>query len=132
MADGLSFRWWTALLSNQRFIAAFQHSVFLALLAGSSAIVVGWLAAYATVRYRFPGRNALQAFILLPIVVPDVITGLALLQLLASYGLNGSFIGLFVGHVLLCLPYSYRVLTASLLGVDPEYELARATSAPAP
>ena len=109
---------------NQRFIAGFQRSVFLAMLAGSSAIVVGWLAAYATVRYRFPGRDALQALILLPIVVPDVITGLALLQLLASYGLNGSFVGLLVGHVLLCLPYSYRVLIAALRGVDPELEQA--------
>ena len=101
--------------------------------------VVGTLLAYVLVRFRFPGRNLLSTIVDLPIAIPTLVTGLALVAL---YGPNAPIGGLFerLGiHVIfaplgielallfITLPFVIRTVQPVLLELDPAEEEAAAT-----
>lgn len=101
--------------------------------------VVGTLIAYVLVRFRFPGRNLLSTIVDLPIAIPTLVTGLALVAL---YGPNAPIGGLFerLGiHVIfaplgielallfITLPFVIRTVQPVLLELDPAEEEAAAT-----
>lgn len=95
----------------------------------------GLLAAYALARWRFPGRDVLNGFVHLPLVLPPVATGYLLLLTFAPNGPLGSIGSLFAfrwtGAVLaaaiMAFPLMVRAIRLSLEAVDPKIEEAAAT-----
>jgi putative spermidine/putrescine transport system permease protein len=122
--DGFSLRWYWRAFESRPFMDALWTSTRLAFVATAISLSVGFAAAFAIDRYRFPGRGAFQTLALSPLVVPAVVLGIGLLQFLSWVGLNQTFAGLLVGHLLVTLPYVVRTLTASLLLFDRTLEQA--------
>jgi putative spermidine/putrescine transport system permease protein len=122
--QGLSLRWYTALLDQPEFLDAFWLSLILAALAAAVATVVGTLAAFGLVRYRFPGRDLANAVVLSPLLLPGVVSGIALLQFFAMVGVGASFGRLLMGHVIITVPYVVRAVAAVLTGFDRSLEEA--------
>lgn len=120
----LSIRWYTALLDNGEFISGFKVSVILAAATTAAAILIGVPAAFALARYRFRGRDVCVTFFTMPLMVPGVVLGLALLLVLAPLQLTASYPGLLAAHLLVTLPYVIRTVATSLLTLRPEYEEA--------
>jgi putative spermidine/putrescine transport system permease protein len=125
---GFSLQWW------QRAFAAewVDPLVFSLKLATLAAIVSALLAlplAFALARYRFPGRAALTALTLGPLMLPALVTGVGLLQLFQYAGLRDyiGFTALLIGHVVICLPFAVRTIAISLLTLPPNVELAAAS-----
>jgi putative spermidine/putrescine transport system permease protein len=110
--------------------AAFLYSLLLSFeLAASASViasVIGFLAAYVLVRRRFRGREFLSGFFLSPLILPQIIVGVALLQLFTLLGLATSFIGLLIAHVVSVIPYVIRTVGAALQRIDPRVEEAAA------
>jgi len=123
-ANGLSLRWFRAILDNPRFIEAFWFSMGLGAISATLAIVLAVPAALALARYRFRGREALLAFFMSPLMIPHVVLGLAFLRFFTSVGLVGTYIGLVIAHLVLVMPYALRLVLASATGIDPALERA--------
>jgi putative spermidine/putrescine transport system permease protein len=66
----------------------------------------------------FAGREVLTSLFLSPLVVPPVVTGLALLLFLAHMGLINGFGRLLCGHIIITIPYTIRTTLAGLAGID--------------
>jgi putative spermidine/putrescine transport system permease protein len=111
---GFSLTWYANIFRRSAFLASFQFSVLLALASTACSLVAGLLCAVAIVRYRFPGRQALGAALMSPLIVPQVVLGMSLLIFLSAIGVVSSLVGLGVLHVILTLPYTARVLIAAL------------------
>ncbi|RYF59194.1 MAG: ABC transporter permease [Comamonadaceae bacterium] len=122
--DGLSLRWFEAILEQRQFIDAFLMSSWLAFVAASVAVVFAVPAALALARYRFPGRGALTAFFLSPLMIPHVVLGIAFLRFFNLAGLSGSFGWLSLTHVIVVFPYALRLTLASVIGLQRDAELA--------
>jgi len=118
-SGGLSLRWFRAILDNPRFIDAFWFSLGLGLLSASLAILFSVPSAMALARHRFPGREALVAFFLSPLMIPHVVLGLAFLRFFSGIGLAGTYFGLVVAHVIIVMPYALRLVLTSATGIDP-------------
>lgn len=88
---------------------------------------IGIPAAMAFVRYNFPGKNTLNTLLLTPIMVPEVVLGVALLLFIRWLQQPKSFLLLLIGHVVLTLPYVLLVVQARLVGIKIEYEEAAQT-----
>lgn len=119
----LSLRWFRAVLDSD-FVPAFRNSVVLATVAATVATALSVPAAMALARYRFPGRDALAAFFLAPLMVPHLVLGVSLLRLYSEIGITGTFAGLLFGHVVLVMPFTLRLALASLTGLDRRVEWA--------
>jgi putrescine transport system permease protein len=83
--SGFSTKWYGELFSDPQMLGAAWLSLQIAFLSASIALVLGTLCAVALVRFRrFRGKTVLQATVSAPLVMPDVITGLALLLLFVA------------------------------------------------
>ena len=121
---GLSLRWFRAIFDYPEFIRAFRDSVWLAALSSTIAIGLAVPAALGIVRYRFPGREAMTALFMSPLMVPHVVLGIAFLRFFSQIGLSGTFLGLVLSHVIVILPFALRLVLAASYGMDQRIEHA--------
>jgi putative spermidine/putrescine transport system permease protein len=123
--QGLSLRWFAVFFRNQVFIDAIFTSLCLAAAATTISMGVGVAAALYYVRHAKRGKEALRLAILLPLVLPEVLTAIALLFFFHQIGLGVKYwIALLVGHVLITLPFVFLNVAAALHGLDANWELA--------
>lgn len=122
--QGFSFRWVAKVFTVESFQQSFVTSMILAIGGTLSALVLGVPAAYAMSRYRLPGAETVRFMVSMPIIVPGIIVGLALLRyFVLPIGLSIS-LALFVAHTALVLPYAVRVVSASLTNLRSDMEEA--------
>jgi ABC-type spermidine/putrescine transport system permease subunit II len=123
--SGFTLRWFEAFFASREFVTSFfRISLVVGLLAALFATLLGTAAAVALVRFRFFGREALEAFFLLPLLVPQILLGAALYLLYARLAVQASIWTLLCGHLVICTPYVIRSVTAGLVGMDPRLEEA--------
>lgn len=122
---GLSLRWFATFLQNPVFLQAIVRSLWLAAAATAISGAVGVAAALFHVRHAGRSRETLRIAILLPLLLPEVLTAMALLFFFYAIGLGTrGGVALLVGHVLITLPFVFLNVTTSLQGVGPDLELA--------
>lgn len=122
--EGISFRWFGEALTYQPFIGALATSVEIALAATFLALLVGVPATLAIHRGRLPGKGIVEGLFLSPLIVPELVVGLALFQqLIVTFRLDNWPV-LLIGHTALLLPYAVRVTGAALAGADAGLEEA--------
>ena len=124
---GLSLRWYDALFGNSAWTRSILVSVEVMVPSAALATLLGTAASYALVRGRIPGAAVLGAALMLPIVVPSMITAAALFGVYRGLGLNGTLVGLIIGHTVLTLPYVVATVSAALRTLDPRLEAAAST-----
>lgn len=112
-------------------VEAFQRSFVTSLVVGAgstlASLALGVPVAYALSRYDFRGKELLKSVLTLPLIVPGIIVGLALLDLMVlAYALPVTW-GLLVGHTTLLLPYAVRVVSASLANLRSDIDDAAVT-----
>lgn len=122
-----SLRWFREIFVHPDFVASFVNSLWLATLSATIAIALAVPAGLAIDRYAFPGRDALNALFLSPLIIPHLVLGVAFLRLFALIGATGSFTWLVVSHVIIVTPYVLRLVLAALSGMDRSAEQAAMT-----
>lgn len=122
--EGLSLRWFVELAGNDAIVRAFRTSLLLGGLTAMIATVIGVCASLAIVRYDFPGKEYINTLLVAPILVPEVVLGVALLLFLKWLNQPRSFLLLLLGHVIITLPYVVLVVQARLVGIKRVYEEA--------
>lgn len=122
---GFTFKWYGDMARNAGLIAALENSVKVGLAVAVISTAFGLLAAKAVTRYELPWRGPLVGLIMLPLVVPYIILGIALLSFVRQVlGLNLSLFTIGAAHVLVCVPFSMLVLMSRLEGFDKSLEEA--------
>lgn len=128
--EGYSLKWYGAILQNDRFVSGFLLSLQLGLIATIIGLLVGVPAALCIARYRFLGRELLNNLLLMPLMIPGVVLGIALYvfhvetEIHTGLPILGSLLGLVSGHVLIVIPWTVRLVTASLAGFNRTLEEA--------
>lgn len=122
---GLSFRWYAKVFTAE-WMPALQLSLIIAAIVAVGAAGLGGLGAFAIARYRFPGRNALQAFLLSPLAIPSIVMGVAVLQFLTIIHFQ-SLLGLpalILAHIAVTIPFTVRMILISLFNFNVSLEQA--------
>jgi len=122
----LTFDWYRVLFGDSAMWTAVENSVVVAVTAVAVSIFIGFPAAYALDRYAFPGKAALQRLILLPLIVPGVITGISLLLLVVSGGFHLSLVTVILGHATALTAVATTEIFAGFAKLDRSYEEASA------
>jgi ABC-type spermidine/putrescine transport system permease subunit II len=121
---GFSLRWFQYIANRPEFVSGTVNSLVLAVIATVLALILGVLASIGMVRYRFRGKQIVEALFLAPLIVPSLIIGVSLLYFFSTIGLMDSFQRLVLAHLILTVPYTIRSVSATLYGLDPSYEEA--------
>lgn len=120
---GFSLRWFVAFFQISEMRNAFVLSIGLALVSACASTLLGLMGGVYVTRHRNRFATLLETLIIAPLVFPAIILGLALLLLFRSVHM-GILPGLFIAHVVICLPYAFRAITTSLHSFDTTYEEA--------
>jgi sulfate transport system permease protein len=122
-----------------RVLASYRLSFGAALVGALINALFGSIAAWALVRYRFPGKRILDGLVDLPFALPTAVTGIALTSLYAengwighalkSFGIKASYtpVGIMIALTFIGLPFVVRTVQPVLIDLDPEMEEAAAT-----
>lgn len=121
---GLTFRWWEEMAGQAGMLRALGNSFSVAVPVALISTALGICAAKALTSYRLPGARVLTGLFTLPLVIPFIILGIALLIAFNFYGIGLSLLSVGIGHVLICLPFSLFVLLSRLESFDPSIEEA--------
>jgi putrescine transport system permease protein len=122
---GFSTRWYSALFRNEPLMEAAWVTIRIALVSASAATVLGTLAALALVRWgRFTGRTLFTGLVYAPMVMPEVMTGLALLLFFVAIDLDRGFWTITLAHTTLTMCFVTVVVQARLVTLDRSYEEA--------
>lgn len=122
--QGFTLDWYRRLLDNEALLRALRNSVGVALVTTAVSTVLGTLAAVALVRYSFRGKRATQGLLMLPIILPEIVLGAALLTFFGAAGLRLSLTTVIIAHVVFSVSYVAIVVRSRLAGLDPALEEA--------
>ena len=114
---GTTFKWYNIL-------SALKTSFMISITATIFATCIGMLAAIGIVRGRFRGKEILKATFLSPMIIPEIITGIALLSFATILHLEGGILLIVVAHILIGLPFVLTIVSARLYGFDRSLEEA--------
>jgi putative spermidine/putrescine transport system permease protein len=121
---GFSFRWFENFFQRRDWVSATILSVKLAAMTTVFATALGIPASFALARHKFPGKNWVYAFILSPMIVPIIITAIAIYFFYAKLRFIGSILGMVFAHSTLAIPKVIIILTATLQTFDRTLEKA--------
>lgn len=122
--QGLSFRWFENIFGVSSFRYTMVTSLQVGVIATTLALLLGIPAAYAMNRYRVQLPGWLSTLFVLPVLVPEIVFGFSLLKSVAVGAGAPILLSLIIGHTLLVLPYTVRVVGASLASFDFSVEEA--------
>jgi putative spermidine/putrescine transport system permease protein len=133
--QGYSLRWFGAVFEHRQFVQGFITSLQVGILATVIGLALGVPAALLLARRSGGAEAPLGQLLLLPLVVPGIVLGTAIYifhveaEILAyerghSLAVIGSFGGLITAHVLIVIPWTVRLVLASLAGLDRSVEEA--------
>jgi putative spermidine/putrescine transport system permease protein len=121
---GISLRWFEKFFASREFMHALGFSLEVAALTTACASVLGASAALAIARGNLPGAQLMLAVVLSPLMLPAILTGLALFQTYVLLDVGRPVWGLVAGHTLVTIPYVVRTTLAVLHNFDLRLEEA--------
>lgn len=121
---GFTLRWWEELVGQTGMLKALKNSFIVALPVSVISTALGLSAAKALTSYKLAGDKLLTGLFMLPLVIPFIILGIALLVAFNSYGIQLSLLTVGIGHVLICVPFSLFVLLSRFESFDRSLEEA--------
>ncbi|MGE2712971.1 ABC transporter permease [Mycolicibacterium litorale] len=130
--EGWSLRWYEGFFTDRAWLGALGTSLTIALATGLLATAVGTLAAYALNRGRVPGLGAARGLLMLPIVIPGIVTAIAIFGSYLGWGLSGTMLGLMLAHTVLAIPFVVIPVNTALQGLDPTLDRAAAVLGASP
>ena len=117
---GFSLQHYAGLLKDTKgLVAALKNSLILAGYSLALSVVLGTLGAVGMARRSFRGMNAAQTLVTLPIMVPEIILGMAFLAVFTFLDLPMGMFTLVLAHTTFCVPYIFIIVKGRLAGMDP-------------
>ena len=122
--EAYSLRWFETFFGDPRWRSALWSSTVIALIACVVSTLLGFFAAYAFVRSDVRGKKLLLSFMLLPLIVPHVITEIAMYFMSGPFKLVGNVFWIGICHACIALPIVLLILLSALQNVDINLERA--------
>jgi spermidine/putrescine transport system permease protein len=117
--SGFSVRWYAAVLDNSDILRAAKNSLIVATVATLLATAAATAAALGVVRSSARHRTGVEGLLSLPLLVPEIVTAVALLMLFVLAGVPLGLLTVMLAHTVFCIPFAYYPIRSRLAGLDP-------------
>lgn len=130
--EGFTLEWYALLFPpepyDQDMFQGLIESIKLGVITAIGSGIIGTMGALGMVRNEFDGRlltgDNLRLLFTIPIVTPWIVTAIAVLVFYSLIGINGTYISLILGHILITLPFTLLIIASQLYGFDRSIEEA--------
>ncbi len=116
--DGYSLKHYDDFFNNPQWQSAMRNSLSIAPVATLLSVALGTLAAIGLSQSHVPGRQAIMAILISPMIVPLIISAAGMYFFYSRIGLQGTYVGVVLAHAALGIPFVIITVTATLVGFD--------------
>lgn len=124
---GFSLRWMQTYLESPIWTGATARSFGIALVTGVLAVLIATSAAFGLARHQGKSGSLVVMSFLLPMIVPNIVTAVALFYLFANFGLVGSNLGIILGHTVMAIPVVFIIILTTFKNYDWRLDQAAGT-----
>ena len=121
---GFSWQWYARYLGDPDWIDATVRSLEIGAATVVLSLLVGVPLSFSLVRGSYPGKTAIDRLMTTPMIVPTIVTSIAIYGIFSTLRLIGEWYGIAIAHTLLALPFVVILVGAGLRGLDPNLEQA--------
>jgi len=121
---GFTFEWYERLFASAPVLKAVGNSLLVAIGSSTAATVLGTMVGILLSRFEFRGKGLLTGLAVMPLIVPYVVLGAAMLILFSALDIKLSMSTVMIGHAIVALPYTTLIVLARLVGSEAELEEA--------
>jgi spermidine/putrescine transport system permease protein len=121
---GWTTRWYGELFADGRLLDSLSYSLMVSPAAAAVATIIGFFAAYVLNRFKFFGKKLLTIVLIVPIIIPPIILGVAFLGLLSRLQLQGKLFSIFLTHVVILIPAAIALIGLRLSQMSKDLEEA--------
>lgn len=121
---GISFRWYEAVFADDDWVLSLWTTLRVGALVTALAMALGVTAAIGLHHAKGTVATAIQTFFLSPLMIPSLVTGLALLHFFTDIEVDASTVSVALGQTVIATPFVVRFALAGLVGVDPTLQRA--------
>lgn len=123
---GFAFDWYFRLFdgSNNALLESFGTTMIIAVVSTLLATAIGTIAAVGMYKYKFRGKGIIDGLLYIPVVIPEIVLGIALLTIYSNAHIPRGMLTLILSHVTFCIPYVIFNVRARLSGYDNSIEEA--------
>ena len=118
---GYSLQWYAHFFTDPVWLHALKNSFIIAPIATICATTLGTLASLGLTRPNMPFRTAITSLLVLPMIVPLIITATALFFYFSFLHIVDTYLGVIIAHTILGTPFVVITVTATLEGLDPQF-----------
>ena len=120
----LTLDWYQRLFDAEAVLRSARNSLVVALGSSLAATLLGTMVSILLLRYKFRGQSILVSLAVLPLIVPYVVLGVALLILFSALHIDRSLWTIGIAHTVVALPYMLLIISSRMAGFDPALEEA--------
>ena len=121
---GFTFDWYAKLFASANLLHSVGNSLIVATASSAVATILGTMVGILLSRFEFRGKGLLTGLAILPLIVPYVVLGVALLILFHALHIPASMLTVIIGHAIIGLPYTTLIVLARLIGAEAQLEEA--------
>ncbi len=123
---GFTFDWYVRLFSNTDLLDAFKNTILIAVLSTSISTIIGVPSAVGLKKFNFRGRRLINKLIYIPIVIPEIVLGIALLSMFTLAKLELGFWTVLLAHISFSVPFIITSIHSTLYALPKHVESAAA------
>lgn len=122
--QGFTLRWYSDLFADRAIWDATRNTLIVALTSTIVATVIGTAAALSLNRYSFPGKTLSEASLYIPVIIPEVVMGIAMLAFFGQLNIDLGLPTIIIAHIAFSVPFVVLTVRARLQGMDRSVEEA--------
>jgi spermidine/putrescine transport system permease protein len=121
---GFTFKWYKSLFSNYGILEATRNTLIIAIVSTILSVILGTITAVGMYKYKFKGKTVLDSTLFVPIVIPEIVVGIAMLSFFSQINMDRGILTLIIAHITFSVSYVFIVVRSRLDGFDKSLEEA--------
>lgn len=122
--QGFTFKWYLKLLNDKQILNALKNTLIVAFTSTIISTILGTLTAVGMYKFKFKGKKVLDGLLYIPVVIPEIVLGIALLAFFSMVKVSLGLPTLIIAHVTFCIPFVVIVVKSRIAGFDISLEEA--------
>jgi len=122
--ESFTFQWYGTFFKNRTLMEALTNTLIIGIISTIVSTIIGTIGAIGLSKYRFRGREVIDKLLYIPIVIPEVVLGIALLSIYSVLSIPLGLISITLSHITFSIPFVVITVRARLAGFDKYLEEA--------
>lgn len=122
--EGFTLKWYGSFFKNRTLMESLENTLIIAVTSTVISVVIGTIGAVGLNKYEIKGKKILDILLYVPIVIPEIVLGVALLSIFSMLNMDMGLFTMILGHVTFCIPFVVISVRARLAGFDKNLEEA--------